>query len=246
MGRVYRLFMRYKDFESRAWQVWEEIPDSYKEGIDGLMVHRRAVAHAELPDVFTLGECLTEEYPSGYGGPDTLRSYIALYHGSFSALAELDPDFDWEHELYQTVTHELQHHLESLASERALEDVDYAADENFKRLEGRDFDAAFYRAGTPLAEGVFQVEDDHFIEIPYRELGTELRFEWQGRTYRLDTPDDTGDVCFIEIAEGVPVERGVLTLVLVRDVRLRERMRRFFGGDRLRVVEWAAAAEPAR
>ena len=238
--------MRFKEFESRAAEVWSEIPDSYKEGIDGLMVHRRAVAHPDLNDVFTMGECLTEEYPSGYGGPDTLRSYIALYHGSFSALAELDPDFDWEHELWQTVTHELQHHLESLASESGLEDVDYAADENFKRLEGRDFDPAFYRAGMPIGAGVYEVEDHHFIEIEYREPGEGVHFSWHGRKYRLDTPPDLGDVCFIEISEGVTLDRGTLTLVLVRMAPARERMRRFFGGARLRVVEWQAAAEPVR
>ena len=235
--------MRFKDFETRAAEVWNEIPDQYKEGIDGLMVHRRAVAHVDLPDTFTLGECLTEEYPSGYGGPDTLRSHLALYHGSFSALAEMDPDFDWEHELWQTITHELQHHLESLATERALEDVDYAADENFKRLDGRPFDASFYRSGTPTGAGRFQVEDDHFIELQYTVPGQEIRFEWNGRSYRFDTPGEIGDVCFIEIVDGIALEHGTLTVVLVRTVKLRERVRRFFAGDRLRVRHWETAAD---
>ena len=141
--------MRHREFEELAFAHWERIPEEYKQGIDGVRVLRRAKAHDELPDVYTLGECTTEAYPSEYGGPDTIRSAVVLYWGSFVALAELDPEFDWEDELWETLTHELRHHLESLASEDALEDVDYAADENFRRYEGEPFDPFFYRLGEP-------------------------------------------------------------------------------------------------
>jgi hypothetical protein len=112
--------VQFDEFEQRARDEWERIPAEYRQGVDGLVVERRAQPHPSLPDVYTLGECVTESYPSDFGGPDTIRSAVVLYYGSFFRLARLDEEFDWEHELWETLTHELQHHLESLASEDAL------------------------------------------------------------------------------------------------------------------------------
>ena len=99
--------MKPREFERLALAYWEEIPERFKEGIDGVRVLRRSKPHDELPDVYTLGECVTEAYPSDFGGPETIRSAVVLYHGSFAALSELDPDFDWKEELWETLTHEL-------------------------------------------------------------------------------------------------------------------------------------------
>ena len=60
-----------------------------------------------------------------------------LYYGSFRELARLDEDFDWEAELWETLTHEVRHHRESTAGEDALEDLDWAEDENFRRRAGK-------------------------------------------------------------------------------------------------------------
>ena len=91
--------MDFGDFERRARRAFEEIPDQYRGGVDGLTVSRDAVPHPTLPEVFTLGQCLTEEHLSDYGSPDATRSVIALYWGSFRELAELDPEFDWDGEI---------------------------------------------------------------------------------------------------------------------------------------------------
>ena len=107
--------MEFKDFERHARRIFREIPDVYRQGIDGLTVSRDAPEHPDHPGVYTLGHCLTEEHLSDYGSPDTTRSVIALYWGSFSALAAQNPDFEWEEEIWETLTHELRHHLESLA-----------------------------------------------------------------------------------------------------------------------------------
>ncbi|NIP79913.1 MAG: hypothetical protein GWM90_12100, partial [Gemmatimonadetes bacterium] len=155
-------------FEREATRVWEEIPDEYRSGVDGLVIDRGDRAHPTLPDIYTLGECLTESYPSDWGGPDTTRSVLVLYYGSFRRLDGLDPEFDWEYEIWETVTHELRHHLESLALEDALEDVDYAMDENFKRFQGDPFDPYFFRSGEQVAPGVYEVERDIFLEHHYR------------------------------------------------------------------------------
>ncbi|MEJ2185111.1 MAG: metallopeptidase family protein [Gemmatimonadota bacterium] len=159
--------MDFKEFERRARRVWDEIPAEFREGVDGLVVERDPEPHPTLPGTYTLGECVTEAYPSEYDGPDNVRSIVVLYYGSFRGVAADDPEFDWAYEIWETVTHEIRHHLESLADEDDLEEVDYAADENFKRLAGRPFDPEFYRSGEQTAPGIFEVEQDVFMEITY-------------------------------------------------------------------------------
>ncbi len=57
-------------------------------------------------DYYILGE-----YVEG----DHLGSFIAFYYGSFVEVLEDEPREAWEAEILDTVLHELQHHLESLA-----------------------------------------------------------------------------------------------------------------------------------
>lgn len=239
--------VRFEEFEDRAWQLWEEIPERYKEGVDGLVVERGALPHPTLPDIYTLGECRTESYPSSYGGPETIRSVVVLYHGSFERLSRLDPAFDWEHELWETLTHELQHHLEYLADEDALEAMDYAVDENFKRLEGEPFDPFFYRSGEEVAEGVYRVDVDFFLEQEYpdgREPGEWIEFLWHGVRYRARRPRELGDVCFLVVEDGVEEwPPGDLWLVLVRRKRLGRSLRAWLAGERPEVREAGVEAE---
>ena len=188
--------MRYDDFETLAWQQWEKVPAEYKQGVDRLVIERDARIHSDLEEIYTLGECQTESFPSDFGGPDTTRSVVVLYYGSFLRLSHLDSEFDWEHELWDTLTHELQHHLEALATDDTLEDFDYAVDENFKRLNGEPFDPLFYRAGTELSSGYYQVDDDVFIEMEPKSSATltppTIEFEWEGERYRLRGPAAIG------------------------------------------------------
>ena len=230
--------MKPRAFEKLALEYWAEIPDAYKRGVDGVRVEQDAKAHADLPDVYTMGECVTEAYPSDFGGPETIRSAVVLYHGSFAALAELDPAFDWEDELWETITHELRHHLESLADEDALEDVDYAADENFKRYEGDPFDPTFYRAGEPVEEppqlrvagaafevGAWRVEGDWFFQATYdaaRPPAGRAALVWQGARHAFDVPALSADVAFLVLGPGfepAPVERHHVDEVCVVLVR---------------------------
>lgn len=235
--------MKFHDFERAARRAFEEIPEDYLEGIDGLVVSRDAPAHPTLPDVYTLGQCLTEEHLSDYGGPDTTRSMIALYWGSFRALANKDPDFDWEGEIWETLTHELRHHLESLAGDDALEGVDYAADETFKRHEGLDFDPWYWQHGEALGGGVHHVEGDHYVEQVWGaddfERASHLDLTWRGVRYRLDKPDTLGDVHFVW-SEVLP-ER--VELVLVRRRSWWEDVRRVIGASRPAVLESEVGGE---
>jgi predicted Zn-dependent protease with MMP-like domain len=231
--------LRFKDFERRAREAFEEIPQEYLEGIDGLIVLRETHQHPTLPDVFTLGECLTERHLSEYGGPDTTRSLIALYFGSFQELAKRDDDFDWEGELWETLTHELRHHLESLAGDDALEDVDYAASELFKRQDGLDFDPWYWQSGEDLGDGVFVVEGGHYLEREWdpKELGPEPRieFRWRGARYRIPRPAELGDVHFV-LVTGSHFAKDELEIVLVRRRGWWEGLRGLFGPRRPPVV----------
>ena len=231
--------MKLRAFEARARQLWREIPAEYRDGIDGLVIAAEALPHPTLPEIYTLGECVTEAYPSDFGGPETIRSVVVLYHGSFLRLSELDPDFDWEDELWETLTHELQHHLESLAAEAGLEDFDYAADEHFKRMEGEPFDPFFFRAGTPVADGVYRVDRDVYLELPYTGAppAPALEFAWHGRRYRAPVPEQTGDVCLLTVVAGVDTGATTLHLALTRRHGAIESVRRFLRGERVRVVE---------
>ncbi len=220
--------MDLNTFTRRAHEAFQDIPPEFLEGVDGLTVRSEALPHPTLPHVFTMGQCLTEAYPSDWSGPETLRSVVVLYHGSFKALAKLDPDFDWEGELWETLTHELRHHLESLASEDALEGVDYAMDEAFRRVEGEDFDPFYYQAGEQVAPGIFQVEYDFFLEQLW-EAGTFgeaewVEFSWHGQGFRIPRPETLGDVHYVWV-DGVDVGPGALQLVLLRKRSWKERLK---------------------
>ncbi len=223
--------MDFETFDRIAHEMWKEIPEQYKEGIDGLVVKREVEAHPDHEDYWTMGMCYTEPYPSGYMGPETTRSFLALYYGSFRKVAERTPEFDWEGEIWETITHELRHHLEFLAEDDALEGVDYAMEEAYKRGQGMDFDPFYYQVGDEVEEGLFRVEYDFYIEQVWTEeefqRKRELEFEWEGERFTMPSPGDLGDVHYVWISGAGP-ERGSLQLVLVREVPLRERLRRLF------------------
>ncbi len=237
--------MELRDFENEARSVFEEIPEMYREGIDGLTVSHDAPAHPELPGVYTMGECVTEEHLSDFGSAETTRSVIVLYWGSFRAVSLENEEFDWAHEIWDTVTHELRHHLESLAGDAALEGVDYAVDESFRRLDGQPFDPWYYQHGEEVEAGVFRVEDKWYVEQAWSQAeydrAAALDFEWAGRRYDLPKPKELGDVHFILVrglGETEPIE-----IVLVRERSWWEDVRRVVGTSRATVHESEVDAE---
>ncbi len=240
--------MKIRSFETAARRMWRDIPAEYREGVDGLVVSAAALPHPLHPDVYTLGECLTESYPSDFGGPDTIRSTVVLYHGSFRRLAALDPEFDWEDELWETLTHELRHHLEWLADEDALEAADYAAEEDFKRRDGEPFDPLFYRSGLEVAQGVWRIETDFFLEREWSagELrpGDRCTFTWHGDRFEVPLPAQLGDACFLDVVAGVDAGPGGLTLVLVRRRGLLDSLRRLLSGGPADVRQAEVRATP--
>lgn len=64
---------------------------------------------------------------------DQLGRHIEIYYGSFAQLAEAEDwsESEWQEELWETLSHEFTHHLESLAGEWSLEDKDEAFMEHY-------------------------------------------------------------------------------------------------------------------
>jgi hypothetical protein len=236
--------VRFEDFEGHARAEWERIPDDFKAGVDGLIIDRQARPHHASPDVYTLGECVTEAYPSEFGGPETTRSAVVLYYGSFLRLSRLDTEFDWKAEIWETLTHELRHHLESLATEDALAGVDYAMDENFRRLDGVEFDPFFYRSGEPLGDGRFRLESSVFVERDALDDEHTVEFDVDGIRYRVAAPAASADVMFITLTGGAIDPRlEELCLVLVRPAGLRRTLGSLFRRRIPAVAELEAEAE---
>ncbi|HEX4600506.1 MAG TPA: hypothetical protein VH116_03855, partial [Gemmatimonadales bacterium] len=70
------------------------MPPAYLDGIVAVEISPKTLPHPVRGDVYTLGECIPLEW-SGTGAD--LQSRVALYYGSFAALARQGA-FDWREE----------------------------------------------------------------------------------------------------------------------------------------------------
>lgn len=107
--------MTYEAFVETAERLWEKIPREYKQGLHGIHVLEHLKPDPDEPGLLRLGEYHDPGYPSVLGGYAGIGRHIALFYGSFAALAAGNLEFDWEGEIWETLVHELRHHLESLA-----------------------------------------------------------------------------------------------------------------------------------
>ena len=204
--------MRLADFEVMVNGMAAELPAEYLDGIAEVLVSRSTLPHPVRADVYTLGECIP--LPATADDVDSIQSRVVLYHGSFQALAGTDPEFDWREEAWETLTHEIRHHLEWRARAPALEALDAAAEANFARHDGEAFDPSFYRDGEEVAPGVFRVEDDYFLEI--RPRGDEAEFAWHGRAWTASLPAGTAAPAFLTVQGLDEPPPGDLVLVIPR------------------------------
>ncbi len=124
--------MTYERFKETVEEMVAEIPEEFMEGLQGVHVleHIRREEHYE--DVVRLGEYL-DPGPESFLGGNGLGRHIALYYGSFRDIAAGEPNFDWEEEVWETLTHELRHHVESLAGDVSLIEEDVQRAKEFKR-----------------------------------------------------------------------------------------------------------------
>lgn len=177
--------MELRDFRSLVDRLVADVPPQYLDGIVAVEVSPKTVPHPVYPTVYTLGECIPVETA---GEPTPSR--VVLYHGSFQALAQERTGFDWRGETWETLTHELRHHLEWRARAGDLDAYDWAAEQNFHRAEGAAFDPLFYLSGERLAPDVYCVDDDLFWDRAIRRAPpARLIIEWQGRRYEIEVPE---------------------------------------------------------
>jgi hypothetical protein len=207
-----------------------------------LVVERAARPHPTLPDVYTLGECLTESYPSAFGDADTIRSVVVLYYGSFFRLSRS---------------------TRSSTGRRAVGDADARAAAS-PRVAGRgrrarrhglrrrrELQALRGRAVRPVLlpqglpeDGWLRVDDEFFLELIPPADGP-LRFDWRGTQYTVDPPP-VADVAFVTIRSGVADPPAALHLVVVRRTGWRDWLRSLRSRNPPRVLETNVDARPAQ
>ena len=207
-------------FETMVRRMCADVPEAYFDGVTEVTVSPRALPHPVRDGVFTLGECIP--LPLEGEGVDAVQSRVVLYHGSFRALAELDPEFAWETEAWDTLTHELRHHVEWRARRGELEALDRAAEQNFARQDGEPFDPAFHLDGEEAAPGVYHVDSDWFLDQVVGSVPAHLAFHWHGSPYRAVLPPELTLPAFVTV-EGVShPPPGELVVVLRRKPRWRD------------------------
>lgn len=201
----------------------DEVPADFLQGVAEIAVSPRTVPHPDRAEIYTLGECIP--LPTADAGSEGIQSRIVLYHGSFTALARLQPGFDWRSEAWETLTHELRHHLEWRARAPALEAFDRAVEQNFARQDGEPFDPLFYLDGEPAGDDAYRVEDDVFLDRLVDELPPVVKLQWRGRLYRIEVPTDAGLPAFLTLDDIAEAPEGDLVVVLRRKPALRDLLR---------------------
>lgn len=216
--------MRLEEFRSLVRRQAHEVPAEFLDGVLEVTVSPRTLPHPTRPGIYTLGECIP--MPTEDSGPDGIQSRVVLYHGSFAALAHLDPGFEWARESWETLTHELRHHVEWRAHAPDLEAFDRAAEQNFARQDGDRFAPEFYRDGECPVPGVYRIDDDFFIEQTHRRIPATVDLAWHGRSWRVDIPPEAFLPAFLSLEGVSDPPPGELVLVLRRRPRLAD----LFGG----------------
>ncbi len=191
-----------------------DMPEEYLRGIAGIDISPRAVPHPVHAGIFTLGECVP--LPATDDSAEGVQSRIVLYHGSFRALASMQEDFDWRAEAWETLTHEIRHHLEWRARVPDLEAYDEACEQNFARHEGEPFDPLFYHGGEPVAHGVFKVEEDVFFERRLARVPPDITLSWHGRDHVVRIPGGLTLPLFLTLEGLEPDPAGDVVLALHR------------------------------
>jgi hypothetical protein len=101
-------------FTETADRLMERVPPPVLEGLNGgVTVQRKAQRNAgDPPGVYIMGEYITDPL---------LGCYVVLYYGSFLEVLHGEPEQAWEEEIWETIRHELTHHLEYRAGEYDLD-----------------------------------------------------------------------------------------------------------------------------
>jgi hypothetical protein len=180
--------MRLVDFEAMVVRMAGEVPREFLAGVAEIAVSPRTVPHPERPGIYTLGECIPLPTADGAAN-DGIQSRVVLYHGSFAALARVTPGFDWREEAFETLTHELRHHLEWRARAPDLEELDWAVEQNYAR---------------------------QFLDRIVRDVPATIPVHWAGRDYQVTPPTDASLPAFLVLDGLADAPAGEVVVVLRR------------------------------
>ena len=111
-----------EEFESMATALIDEIPEKLCAELNGGFLMLPEVK--KDGDFYVMGE---------YVEDGILGCLIILYYGSFVCFLEDSSHEEWEEELWDTIVHELRHHLESLAGVDDLVREEMAEIENYRK-----------------------------------------------------------------------------------------------------------------
>jgi predicted Zn-dependent protease with MMP-like domain len=113
-----------ESFTALADQMVERIPPRFLDGLNGgiVIVEEPFRNATDPPDLYILGHYI-DDFAMG--------RYIALYYGSFVQLFRDEPRQVWEEELWETILHELRHHVERQAG---IGDLDLEDELELERL----------------------------------------------------------------------------------------------------------------
>lgn len=125
--------MTFHEFQTLLGEMVDEIPDEFLTGLQGVHALPEERLEPDFHEVYRLGEYLDPGPEAFLGAGEGLGRHVALYYGSFQKIAEGDPEFDWEAELWETLTHELRHHVESQAGDVSLIEDDLRRDRAFRK-----------------------------------------------------------------------------------------------------------------
>ena len=109
------------------------IHDKFKEGISGIYVVPEEVIDNEVPGVYVLGHY----HRGGYYEPS-----IDIYYGSFQKVFEGLNREQLQHELWETIVHEIRHHLEENAGLKDLRNFDQQKLNYYKLSRNTSHEAA--------------------------------------------------------------------------------------------------------
>ena len=124
--------MTFYEFRAALAEMVNEIPDEFLRELQGVHALPEVRLERDFHEVYRMGEYLDPGPESFLSAGEGLGRHVALYYGSFVKIAGEDPDFDWEAELWETLTHELRHHVESLAGDVSLIEDDLRRDRAFR------------------------------------------------------------------------------------------------------------------
>ncbi len=127
--------MTYARFRRVLAEMVDELPPEFMRGLQGVHAIEEAKPEEDFVDVWRMGEYLDPGSEQFLGAGEGLGRHVALYYGSFVHVAGDDPEFDWEEEMWETLTHELRHHVESLAGDDSLNIEDEVVARDFERRD---------------------------------------------------------------------------------------------------------------